>query len=219
MNSKRFFMWGGFIVVIALVIWGLIAAEKKSNREQAQIAEPDVITSLDHIKGDPNAPVTLLEYGDFQCPACAQYHPLVEEVLEGVGSSTVRFVFRHFPLSQHKNAMPSSLAAEAAGDQGKFYEMYNLLYERQVDWENVQNPESIFEGYASELGLDIIKFRESMKLSENLEKINNDYKSGLNAGVKGTPTLFINGKIIENPRSYEEFKNIIEEAARNGETS
>lgn len=213
MTSKRILTWGGFIVVIGLIIWGLIAAEKKSNREQALIALPSQITAIDHVKGSETAPVTLVEYGDFECPACADYYPFVERAYAELGSSTLRVVFRHFPLPNHKNAMPAALASEAAGNQGKFWEMYSLLYEKQRDWSLAANTEEVFAGYAQSLGLDMEKYQADLKDPITAERINLDYKSGVQAKIGGTPTFFVNGKQITNPRNYDELKKVIEDAA------
>ncbi|MDP3962409.1 MAG: thioredoxin domain-containing protein [bacterium] len=209
---NRFFTWGAFIVIVGLVIWGLVAAEKKADREGASALLPDQIVSTDHIRGSEAAAVTLVEYGDFQCPACALYYPIVERLVSEYSSSTLRFVARHFALSQHANAMPAALAAEAADKQGKFWEMYGKLYDSQRDWENSKEAKNIFLGYARDLGLDEEKFLNDFDLPSSKEKINNDYKSGLKAGVNSTPSFFVNGKKINNPQSYEDFKRIIDEA-------
>lgn len=216
MTSKRIFTWVGFVVIVGLIIWGLIAAEMKSNKEQELLPLPEQIVATDHIKGSETAPVTLVEYGDFQCPACQTYHAMVEQLLSELGSSTVRFVFRHFPLAQHANAMISSLAAEAAGSQGKFWEMYDILYKEQREWEGVKDPTSIFVKYAQSLNLDLEKFKTDLTSEQAKERINNDYKGGVKAGIVGTPTFFVNGKQIKNPQSLNEFKDLINKASTEG---
>jgi len=213
MNLKRIFIWGGFVVIIGLVIWGLIAAQNKAEREEAKVYLPGEVLSTDHFKGNENAKVTVVEYGDFQCPACAAYLPLVNKVFADVGSSTMRIVFRHFPLAQHVNGMPASKAAEASGKQGKFWEMHDILFENQIEWEKSPNPRIKFVEYAKALGLDIDKFSSDFDSKEVSEKINNDYKSGIAAKINATPTFFVNGEKIENPQTYEQFKKIIEDTA------
>jgi len=212
MNIKRIFTWLSFITLIGLVIWGLIAAEQKSKRENEGILLPDQITSTDHIWGREDALVTIVEYSDFQCPACRSYSNLINKFMDEESSTTARFVYRHFPLEQHPNAMPAAKSAEAAGKQDKFFEMYKILFERQPDWENSKDAKSIFITYAEELGLDKEKFSSDYELPEIADRINNDYKSGVKAKVGATPTFFINGKQITNPQSYEEFKKIIGDA-------
>lgn len=212
-NMKGFWSWGIFIVIVGLVIWGLVAAQQKAARQEANLVLPDQIVATDHVKGSTTAPVTLVEYGDFQCPACGIYHPIVENVIASTSPDTLRFVFRHFPLPQHGNAMPASQAAEAAGNQGKFWEMYNILYDHQKDWETASEPQTVFITYANTLGLDLVKFSEDYALKATKDRINNDYRGGAKAGVNSTPTFFVNGKKITNPSTYAEFKKIIDDAA------
>lgn len=213
MNTKRFFSWLAFIIIIALIVWGLIAAQNKAAREaQAILLPTDIATSTDHIRGSLTAPVTLVEYGDFQCPACAAYYPIVEKVLADEGPDAVRFVFRHFPLTQHPNGIPAGKASEAASNQGKFWEMYNVLYEKQSEWSTVTDAKTLFIGYAKSIGLDEKKFLADYDLPVLMSKITNDYKGGVKAGINSTPTFFINGKQIKNPQGYDDFKKLIDNA-------
>ena len=132
MNIKRILFWLGFIVVIGLIIWGMIAAGKKASRETANLPLPDQITAQDWARGNVNGPVTIVEYSDFQCPACGIYFPVVEQLFKEYASN-MRFVYRHFPLPQHANAIPAAKASEAAGKQGKFWEMYEMIFSTQKD--------------------------------------------------------------------------------------
>ena len=144
MNIKRILTWAGFIIVIALIIIGLVAASKKHPMtSEVAIPLPTPVTSADWTRGNPNASVTLVEYGDFQCPACQAYYPVVEQVF-AAASSTVKMIFREFPLPQHADAIPAAKAAEAAGDQGHFWDMYNLLYSNGNDWDNMSRPDERF---------------------------------------------------------------------------
>ena len=215
MNVKRIFIWAGFIIIVGLIVWGLVLAEKKANREESGILLPDQVISTDHIWGREDASVTIVEYSDLQCPACRSYSFLIDKLMQEEASSTVptvRFVYRHFPLAQHTNAISAAKTAEAAGMQGKFFEMYKMLFEKQPDWENAGDAKTIFINYAESLGLDKDKFLVDYELKEIEDKINNDYKSGVKASVEATPTFFINGKKIINPQSYEEFKKLIEDS-------
>ncbi len=212
-SVKNILSWGIFIVIIALVIWGLVAAQKKAARDEANLVLPSQIVATDHARGSTIAPVTLVEYGDFQCPACATYHPLVEQLVSEMGTDKLRMVFRHFPLTGHPNAVPAAKAAEAAGIQGKFWEMYNMLYERQKGWEKTTAAKTVFTAYAKEMGLDTEKFATDFDSTAVSERINADYMGGSKAGIQGTPTFFVNGKQIVNPSSYDEFKQIINEAS------
>ena len=150
----------------------------------------------------------MVEYGDFQWPACANYFPLIKQVEEKYADK-VSFQFRHFPLIQiHPNAMAASRAAEAAGNQGKFFEMHDMLYENQDS-----NPTSVFENYASQLGLDMSKYQTDVGSQETNAVINADLKAGQAAGVNSTPTFYLDGKKIEsNPQTADEFYKLIDEA-------
>lgn len=201
------------IAVIALVgfgIWKFASAPEVPN-EKASLLE---VTEKDWVKGEANAPVTLVEYTDFQCPACGAYYPLIKQLTEEFGDK-VKVVIRHYPLIQiHKNALPSARAAEAAGRQGKFWEMYDLLFVNQKDWSLAEDPtKSIFPSYAGRIGLDVEKFRQDMADSSIDNKINQDRQTGNDLEITGTPTFFLNGKKLDNPRSIEEFKSLVEKGA------
>ena len=214
MNTKRIFTWLGFIIIIALIIIGLVAASKKHPATTSEVAIPlpSPVTSADWTRGNPNAPVTIVEYGDFECPACQAYYPVVEQVF-AAASSTIRMAFREFPLPQHADAIPAALAAEAAGDQGKFWDMYNLLYANGNDWDNLSDPTSVFDGYAQKIGLNMTQFTTDMNSTTTAQKISDSVSVGTAAGIDATPTFFINGYRIQNPESYDEFITAIQNAA------
>jgi protein-disulfide isomerase len=218
-HSNRFLTWGIFIVLIVLVVWGLVAAQNKAKKEEAQLTLPSEITATDHTRGSTIAPVTLVEYGDFQCPACGLYHPIVEQLLKDEGPDAIRFVFRNFPLQQHGNAVPAAKAAEAAGVQGKYWEMYNLLYDRQDIWKDATEPKTVFVGYAKELGLDTQKFSTDFERQDFADKIDLDYKGGARAGINATPTFFINGQMAQTEASLAWFKDAIKNAATTATTT
>ena len=169
MNTKRIIFWACFIVILALIVWGLIAAMNKTPGTGVKSGVPAPVTTADYVRGNFDAPVTVIEYEDFQCPACGEYFPIVERMFNE-SSSTVRLVFRHFPLSQHPNAIPAAEASEAASIQGKFWQMYSLLYANQTDWSEKSHvdAETIFDGYATTLGLDLTKFRADETASTTL---------------------------------------------------
>lgn len=148
-----------------------------------------------YTKGNPEASVRLVEYSDFQCPACGAWHPIIKEVLSNVQEDVV-FEYKHFPLPMHGFAEAAARAAEAAGQQGKFYEYHDLLFENQSIWSTSGNPTSMFIKYAEELGLDIDTFKRQMKSSLLVDKIANDVKEGHELGITGTPTFFINGERV-----------------------
>lgn len=145
------------------------------------------VSRRDHVLGPATAPVTLVEYGDFQCPYCGAAHPVVREVRRRLGDE-LRFAFRHFPLANvHPNAEPAAEAAEAAGAQGKFWEMHDLLFEHQ----DLLDAESLLS-YAGILGLDMHRFVLELSQGIHMPRVREDFQSGVRSGVNGTPTFFIN---------------------------
>jgi protein-disulfide isomerase len=150
-----------------------------------------------HALGDPNAAVTLEEFGDFQCPPCGKLHPELKK-LEDLYGSQLRVVFRHFPLhSIHQHAVAAARAAEAAGRQGRFWEMHDMLYKQQDVWKNDVDVQSRFEGYARTLGLNLERFRSDMTAPAIAERLIADQKRAAALGVTSTPTLFINGREVQ----------------------
>lgn len=144
-------------------------------------------------KGDPAAPVVIEEFGDLQCPPCGALHPELQR-LENEYGARLRLIFRHFPLTQmHPYALEAALAAEAAGEQGKFWEMHDWMYEHQQDWGTSPNVRQVFLQQAQNMGLNVEKFRGDMNSAEVKQRIIDDYKRGVALGVQGTPTLFVNG--------------------------
>lgn len=156
-----------------------------------------------------SAKVNLVEFGDYQCPACGTVHPIVKQLLNDYGSK-INFVFRNFPLPQHQNALVTAEAAEAAGEQGKFWEMHDKIYENQEQWSESNGALGILTGYAKDLGLDINKFKQGVQSNQFADKINQDQKDGESLGVNSTPTFFLNGQKITGTLSYNDFKNKIE---------
>lgn len=206
--NKQFFVVV-MIVVAALVGVLVLTGDKNGDGGSGNTeAQPS-----NHVTGAENSPVTLTEYGDFQCPACKSYYPMLNQLKADYGDK-VAFQFRHFPLTQiHPNAFISSRAAEAAGKQGKFFEMHDLLYENQESWASVSNPVPIFEGYAKQIGLNVEQFKEDMNSAAVADTINADIKAGQEIGASSTPTFVLNGEKLEkNPQSLEEFQKLLDEA-------
>src|SRR3989344_4022503 len=198
-------------LIIFLIIVGFIFAAIKFSGDStpSQTLPIDAIVSSDQIKGNPTAKVILIEYSDFQCPACAVYAPIVKQIAEDFQDKAV-FAYRHFPLSQHKNAKLAALASEAAGQQGKFWEMHDKIFENQKEWaeNSAAKTEEIFIKLAETLALDVEQFKNDLKSKELKEKIDNDLNSGIKVNVNSTPTFFLNAEKIQ-PGSYEEFKQVI----------
>lgn len=214
-TASRIATWAGLIIVVGLVIWGLIAANNKEKQGRPQLTLLDPVTSADWVRGSTTSPVTVVEYSDFQCPACKVYHDQVLKKLIAEEGDKFRFVFRHFPLPQHDNAPVAALAAEAAGRQGKFWEMHDMIFDAQRDWESLPMAaaKASFEGFAKTLGLDAAKFKADAADPALSAKIAANVEGGRKSGVNSTPTFFVNGTGIANPNSYDEFKALIEKAA------
>ena len=152
----------------------------------------------DHIYGGPNGSITLLEYGDYECPFCADVQPIVKDIQERLGSSLL-FAFRHFPLTQiHPHSEHAAEASEAAGAQNDFWSMHNLLFENQTALEDEH-----LAAYAATLGLDQTRLIREVKSSAYAQRIREDFKSGIKAGVNGTPTFFVNGERYDGRRDLE----------------
>lgn len=207
-KRKNALKWIGGLIAVAAVV-GLLAWASGGN-------DAGTVGGDDWFKGDANAPVTLIEYSDFQCPACGAYYPLIKQLHEDFGDS-LKIVYRHYPLTQiHPYAQPAAAASEAAGKQGKFWEMHDKLFDNQRSWSNatVADVQETFEQYAEQLGLDVERFRADMDSREVADAIAADRAAGNRAGVRGTPTFVLQGKTISNPSGYEEFAVLIEEALR-----
>lgn len=184
-----------------------------NNHTKSGTVQEVTVNEQDHIRGTRGGKVTLVEFGDLQCPACAAYEPIVRQVVAD-NPGVVQFVFKHFPLTQiHPNALLAAKASEAAGLQGKFWEMHDMLYDRQKDWSGSLGARSAFISYAGELGLDVAKFTEDLNNESIENKIIAEYREGASLGVQGTPTFFVNGKKIENPGSLDAFNKVIRDAA------
>jgi diadenylate cyclase len=171
------------------------------------------VTDRDHVRGPASAPVTLVEYGDYECPTCGRMHPVLQELRENVGER-LRFVFRHFPLdSVHPHARRAAEAAEAAAAQGRFWEMHDLIYNNQEDLED-----EALGRYAAEIGLDVARFKDDLVESRYAPRVREDRFSGERSGVEGTPTFFVNGRRYEGSLDLEGLLDAVENAAARSES-
>jgi protein-disulfide isomerase len=190
------------VVGVALATFGSGTMLYRAKHQQLQaIPEGQALSANNgpgsvHIRGNPNAPVTLEEFGDFQCPPCGSFAGFAEELLKEY-DSRLRILFRHFPLSAHLHAREASLAAEAAGVQGRFWEMHDMLYRQQAAWSNAPNARELFESYASTIGLNVDQFKKDMDGEQAKERVDSDYARGESLGIKLTPTLYINGQPVD----------------------
>lgn len=211
--SKKFLI---AIIVIILGFVGYLAffnkSESPTNNENSSV-DPKELTDDDYITGSPDKKVVVMEYLDFQCPGCGSLYPTMDAARKKYGGQ-VTFAVRHFPLNSiHQNALTSARAAEAAGMQGKFFEMEAQLFTSQNAWKNqtTATAQTTFEGFAEKIGLDIERYKTDFAAATTLERINMDRDKGTKMGVNSTPTIFINGSKIEI-NSEEDLSKAIEKA-------
>jgi protein-disulfide isomerase len=216
-RSTQMWLIGGFIVVVGVAV--VLAAVFSQGAQQAastfNATTVPAIDSSDHVQGDATSSVVVVEYGDFECPACGEWEPIVQQ-LEAAYDNRVEFVFRNFPLTQlHPNAMIAAQAAEAANLQGKYWQMHDLLYKNQNEWVNEPNTSVVskfFDTYAQSLGLDVAKFNTDINSPAVTARVQRDIDSGNAAQIDHTPTFFINLKQIQNPNGYAPFAALLDAA-------
>jgi len=205
------------IIVLAVALAAVIAVygSRKSvpASETASKSTIEANSGGGHVRGNASAPVTLVEFGDYQCPSCGYYHPIVDELLRRYPEK-VKLEFHHYPLIQmHPHALAAAMAVEAAGDQGKYWEMHDLVYTHQREWSAMPNPESEFLAFAAQLGLDANKFMRSVKSTDVEKRILEDIQRGSNLKVGGTPSFFINGRSVDPlPDGVDKFAKIVDDA-------
>lgn len=223
MNTKTWIIFG---VVVAVVLGGLIAVSKKDQAAVDGIDITKIQTAseasgniADQVYGNKDSKVTIIEYGDFQCPGCATAYPILKD-LSNEYKDKIAFVFRNNPLPAiHPNAKSAAAAAEAAGLQGKYWEMHDLLYEQQQSWGSVAVEKRVdtFVNYAKTVGvMNLEKFKTDLGSEAVNKKINFDLALGKKAEVSGTPTILVNNKKLEGETWSDKakFKQVIEDALR-----
>jgi protein-disulfide isomerase len=199
--------WAGATTLVVLAVVVLYFFTGAAATEQSSAAP---VSSTDITYGPKDAKVTVIEYSDFQCPFCAQYATWMTQLRQKYGDS-VLFVFRNYPLSDHQWATLAAKVAYAASLQGKFWEMNDLLYQKQPEWADSSDPRPLFESYAKSLGLDMQQFRDDADAQSTLDFIKKQAAEGKAAGVTHTPWFVVNGKSVL-PRSLEQFEKVIQEA-------
>lgn len=209
MNSETKLFAGIIAATFVIIAGAAIIFSRPANVPQV---DPALLVKEDSYRfGSPSATVTLVEFGDLQCPACGAYHLVVKQLMDTYKES-LSLVFRHFPLNIHPNAVPASMAVESAGKQGKFWEMYNKIYESQKEWSAEKNTVNVFAGYAQELGLNVDQFKKDLEDGALRKKIDRDVADGMSLGVNSTPTFYLNNEKIQNPASLEDFETLIKAA-------
>lgn len=207
MESSK--IWVGGLVALSVVIFGVILA---ANSKNAAPVTPTTVTAdqatiltirdADHIRGNPAAPVTLIEYGDFQCPGCAGVEPLLQQLIVEHGQ-TVRLIYRHFPLTaQHEHAELMARAAEAADRQGRFFDLHDRIFAEQTRWSTAPDARQLVVQYIRELGLNVDQFERDLSDSAISARIAKDKGEAAALRLPGTPSFFLNGQTLATPRSY-----------------
>lgn len=205
MNSKALLIGIVALLFLAFSIWAIASSKQNKSTELVTLS-----TSGQKV-GSDSAKVTLVEFGDYQCPACKAYEQTLSQVKEAYKKDLL-FVFKHYPLPGHKNAFPAALAAEAAARQNKFWEYHGLLYENQEEWASLPNPQEKFIEYAGELELDTTQFEKDLGDKKLGDIINAQKDEGGKVGVNATPTFYLNGKYLEVSNTFESFKKAIDTA-------
>ena len=195
-----------FVIIAAVALVAVGAGAALYQSKQKRLAAATAVNVNDpagakpgakpaHVRGSTKATLTIEEYADFQCPPCAGISTVIKE-LEKKNGERLRVVFRHYPLASHANAVPAALAAEAAGLQGKFWEMHDQLFKNQNGWAKADNAVALFTDYASAIGLDAERFKKDMADEKLRARVNADRERATSLGVSRTPSIFINGKAI-----------------------
>jgi protein-disulfide isomerase len=168
----------------------------------------DVGVDDDSVRGNADAPVTIIEFSDYECPFCERFFvqtlPQIEK--EYIDTGKVRFVYRDYPLSFHLNATAAAMAAECAGEQGKYWEYHDALFEHQDALDNAS-----LKQHANDLGLDTASFNRCLDSGEMAEEVQKDFQEGMRLGIRGTPTFFINGQRLVGALPYQAFRQVIEQ--------
>lgn len=202
----------GIIIATVAIVGGAIFFLSGSGSSNVPKADPKLLIRSDSpTVASPSASVTLVEFGDYQCPACGAYYPVVQQMLNDFAGK-MTFVFREFPLPMHQNGQISAEAAVAAGLQGKYWEMHEALYSKQSDWGESTDARTRILGYAKDIGLNVDQFTKDLDSSKVKDFINRDVNDGDALGINATPTFYVNGQKIDNPPSVADFENIIKAA-------
>ncbi len=187
--TKKILMFVGFFIVLIPILFGVYKMTSKPAEPPKPVALN--VTEKDWIRGNKNAKNILVEYSDLQCPACKAYEPVVTNVMAKY-KDKVKLVYRHYPLPMHQNSVNASMAAESAGLQNKFWEMHDLLFEKQDEWSELKDPTEKFVSYAQSLKLDTKKFKDNLKNADLKKKVDAQIASGDSVLVNATPTFFLN---------------------------
>jgi protein-disulfide isomerase len=210
-----------FAIIIAVAVLAVGAGALLYRAKMRALSAPATVvapapadkaeTEALHVRGAPSAPVTLEVFGDFQCPSCATVSGVISKLEQDYGPR-LRVIFREFPLAMHSHAVEAALAAEAAGLQGHFWEMHDMLYQYQTVWSKVSDVSHFFDAYAESLGLDVERFRMDSQSAAVRARVISEGDLGVSRGVKNTPTLFINDSELRGAFTRENLQAAIDAA-------
>lgn len=210
MKGETKLFLGIILFTVAIVVGAIFFFNQSSASGTKVDASLLVRPDSDKISSGSGA-VTLVEFSDYQCPACGAYYRIVKQLISEFKDS-MTFVYRNYPLPQHPNARLAAQAAEAAGRQNKFWEMHDILFTKQSDWSSAANVKDVFIQYAGTLQLNTDQFTKDTDASDIKAKIDEDVNDGNAVGINATPTFFLNGEKLENPASIDDFRTLIKTA-------
>ncbi|MBP9719064.1 MAG: DsbA family protein [Candidatus Levybacteria bacterium] len=212
MNQEAKVLFGIGLATVILLIGGVFYLNSTNPQVTSfKAVDKKVLVAGKNTVGSTKSKVTIVEFSDFQCPACGAFYPDMKKILSEYDGK-VQFVYRHFPLPMHKNAMKAAEAAEAAASEKKFWEMHDKLFETQSEWSEVDDPTALFVSYAKSLGLNEKKFKKALDEDTYLATIQRGIQDGTKAGVNSTPSIFVNGRKIEGAATIQDVGVKVREA-------
>lgn len=208
----------GILAVVGFVVFALNRPDTSKDMTKDESTTKLDKKDIEALKTGPalgpaDAKVTLTEFGDFQCPGCGTYHPILKDQIFPQFKGKIRFVFKNFPLTNiHKNAEAAALAAQSAAAQGKFWGMHDQLFEKQTEWVNLPQPLDKFASYATSIGVNPDTLKTDVQAKKYLDKITDDQNLGTKLEITGTPSFFINGAAFDTSTGAEGLKKAIQDA-------
>ncbi len=196
------------VFLLGMILGYLIRGFNFSPQAVSQITENGSVKAI----GNENAPVTITEYSDFQCPLCKKYFDdtYSQIIRDYVQTGKVKYVFKHFPLNIHPQAIPAALSAECALEQNKFWEMHNLLFQTQNDWSGKSDHLDTFKRLAAQLNLNTEQFNQCLDSKKHQGNVDKDYQEGLSGSIRGTPTFYINDQILVGAQETSKFTDALD---------
>lgn len=203
-----------FLLTVVLLFGGIYFLSRGSFSTSPQVIESTTVSQIDYSKGEKigsdSAKVKVVEFSDFECPACLTAEPFAKRIRSSYQPDQVQFIYRHFPLMQHRHSRVAAALAEAAGQQGKFWEMHDKLFETQTQWSPMDNATAFFMDLVKQLDLDETKIRQDMESGAIKSKVEADTAEANRLRINQTPTFLVNGRALKM-RSYEDLNTAVTE--------